>query len=481
MPEPRRGEPDLEQSGGRRAFEAAAGDVPGRYPADTTPPAQRRGGSGAELTGRFAADAGPAGSPGRGRGAQAGGVPFQAAPTGPGTGTPSGGPKGGPQRGPQHGDLHTRSQSTGPHATGPNSAAPHSGPQGASHHSTGPHSAGPQGAGPHSAGPQGAGLHGAGPQGAGPHGRSHPGGGPQEPGSPGFQRGGPQGASRGGPQQRGPQGGPGGRPSPYGAARQPGEAPPKPFVDLARFDPNPATTYRGTATTPGAFDWESTTQVAPFGLLQLAQAKRVRQLRLATIIFVVLAVVSAPAAFFVIREVTRDPVFVELDNLNLPEWAARNPTDGALGSRWCIRECRSRQRTWESARGPEETNRAFVGKLKDAGWVEWDIPDCQAEGVDGIETCWQRDEYVLDLWVRAAVCDVRNARPTVNASQPGPSGKPTAKAPASPTAATQEPGPQPSEMDSPGPAPTAICPLAVATIKVFNRISYGPGGAQGGG
>jgi hypothetical protein len=267
--------------------------------------------------------------------------------------------------------------------------------------------------------------------------------------------------------------------------RQPGEAPPKPFVDLARFDPNPATTYRGTATTPGAFDWESTTQVAPFGLLQLAQAKRVRQLRLATIIFVVLAVVSAPAAFFIIREFTRDPVFVELDNLNLPEWAARNPTDGALGSRWCIRECRSRQRTWESARGPEETNRAFIGKLKDAGWVEWDIPDCQAEGVDGIETCWQRDEYVLDLWVRAAVCDVRNARPTVNPSQPAQSpGKPTAKAPASPamsSAAGNGPVPQASEQDSPGPAPTAICPLAVATIKVFNRISYGPGGAQGGG
>lgn len=238
-------------------------------------------------------------------------------------------------------------------------------------------------------------------------------------------------------------------------------------------------TYRGMASTPAAFDWESTTQIAPFGLLQLAQAKRVRQLRMATIIFVVLAVVSAPAAFFIIREFTRDPVFVELDNLNLPEWAARNPTDGALGSRWCIHECRSRQRTWESARGPEETNRAFVGKLKDAGWVEWDIPDCQAEGVDGIETCWQRDEYVLDLWVRAAVCEVKGARPTV--APPASTGKPTAKAPASRPAGGQSAEPQPSEVESPAPAPTAICPLAVATIKVFNRISYDPGGSQDGG
>ena len=251
-------------------------------------------------------------------------------------------------------------------------------------------------------------------------------------------------------------------------------------MDLARFDPNPVT-YRASAPTPGAFvDWESPTQIAPFGLLQRAQAKRVRQLRMATIIFFVLAVVSAPAAFFVIREFTRDPVFVELDDLHLPEWAARNPTDGALGSRWCIRECRSRQRTWESARGPEETNRAFVGKLKDAGWIEWDIPDCQAVGVDGIETCWQRDEYVLDLWVRAAVCDVKGARPTVGALPPGATGKPTAKAPASQPAGSQ-PAPQPSGIDPPAPAPTSICPLAVSTIKVFNRISYDPGGSQDGG
>ncbi|GLL02480.1 hypothetical protein [Dactylosporangium matsuzakiense] len=311
-------------------------------------------------------------------------------------------------------------------------------------------------------------VRGGGPRHGGPDGRGAGG-----RGGPGGRRGGP-----GGP---GGAGGASGRQGPFGNGRAPGgqflgDGPPaKPFVDLARFDPNPVT-YRGQATSPVVVDWEGATQVAPFGLLQRAQVKRVRQLRYATIIFLVLAVIGAPVAFFVIRELSRDPVFAELDELNLPEWAARNPTDGAVGSRWCINECRSRQRTWESARGPDETNRAFVGKLRDAGWVEWDIPDCQAEGVDGIETCWQRDEYVLDLWVRAAVCDVKGARPTISPAPPAatggartPTGKASAKAP---SAAVSQP---PAGGDGNG-APTTICPLAVTTIKVFNRISYDPGG-----
>jgi integrin beta 3 len=198
------------------------------------------------------------------------------------------------------------------------------------------------------------------------------------------------------------------------------------------------------------------TTVLPLGsaLMRQLQLRQVSRLRTATFVLLLLAVVGAPAAFFVIREFTRDPVFVELDNLDVPQWAAGKHTDGAIGSRWCIRECRSRSRTWESARGPEETNRAYVAALKRAGWVPWNIPDCQAAGVDGIETCWQRDEYVLDLWVRAAVCDVKGIRPTVS-----PSGA------ARPSAAPSAPA-----------TPTDICPAAVASIKVYNRISYQPGG-----
>jgi hypothetical protein len=207
---------------------------------------------------------------------------------------------------------------------------------------------------------------------------------------------------------------------------------------------------------------DSTTQMAPVAaaLRLKRQLRHVKQLRTATFVLLVLAVVGAPAAFFVIREFTRDPVFVELDHLNVPSWAAGRHVDAALGSRWCIEECRSRQRTSESARGPEETNRAYVAALKRAGWTPWNVPDCQPEGVDGVETCWQRDEYVLDLWVRSAVCDVRGGVP---ATGPAP---PAAK-PSQPAAGASSP---PVEVN-----PNNACPGAIATVKVYNRTSYHPG------
>jgi hypothetical protein len=199
------------------------------------------------------------------------------------------------------------------------------------------------------------------------------------------------------------------------------------------------------------------------------QLQQVYRLRAATVIAIVLAVVGAPAAFFVIREFTRDPVFVELDGLDVPKWAAGKHTDGAYGSRWCIRECRFRERTWESERGPQETNDAYVTALHRNGWTTWDVPDCQPQGVDGLEACWQRDEYVLDLWVRAAVCEVKPVRPTVDPSAvvPGASGKPPSGAPKA-SAAPLPAGPSAPPSASADPS----CPGAVTTVKVFNRIMY---------
>lgn len=180
------------------------------------------------------------------------------------------------------------------------------------------------------------------------------------------------------------------------------------------------------------------------------QLQQVARLRVATLVMVVLVVLGAPASFFVIREVTRDPVFQELDALDVPTWGAGKHTDDAFGSRWCIKDCRFRERTWESMRGPEETNQAYASALRKAGWIPWTVPSCPAKGIEGIDSCWQRDEYVLDLWVREAVCETKPTRPTVNPAQPSgqASGPPV------------------------GGSPDAGCPVALATVKVYNRIGY---------
>jgi hypothetical protein len=212
----------------------------------------------------------------------------------------------------------------------------------------------------------------------------------------------------------------------------------------------------GRVTDMHGIEEDVTTFMTPLSSAVKRQLKHVSRLRTATFIVLVLAIVGAPAAFFVIREFSRDPVFVELDNLDVPQWAAGKHVDNAIGSRWCINECRTRQRTWESARGPEETNRAYVAALKRAGWVSWDVAGCGASGVDGTETCWQRDEYVLDLWVRGATCD-----PGSTAAKPTPTTVPSiAPSASAPPVAVN---------------PDGVCPGAIATIKVYNQISYQPG------
>jgi integrin beta 3 len=174
--------------------------------------------------------------------------------------------------------------------------------------------------------------------------------------------------------------------------------------------------------------------------------REVRRLRTATIVLVVLAVLGAPLAFYAVREVARDPVFVELSALEVPSWAARDPRDEASGSRWCIRQCRFRQRIWRSERNAEETSAVYTRALTTAGWRPWRVAGCPQEGVEGFETCWQRDEYVLDLWVYLPDCEVQ-----LKAPDPSASG----------AAAT-------------GPQAEAVCPPTVVTMKVVNRVAFRP-------
>lgn len=168
-------------------------------------------------------------------------------------------------------------------------------------------------------------------------------------------------------------------------------------------------------------------------------------------IMAVVAVVGAPLAFFVIREAARDPIFAELDSWTVPQWAATKHRDDAYGSRWCIRECRFRERTWQSSKIADETNLVYVAALKDRRWIRWRETTCPGGSIQGHYSCWRRDEYVLDLWVRDEVCEIKPVRPTV---APHASG--------APAAADAEPG------GIPGPG----CGKSQVTVKVYNRVAY---------
>jgi hypothetical protein len=183
------------------------------------------------------------------------------------------------------------------------------------------------------------------------------------------------------------------------------------------------------------------------GMIRRAEMRRqlriAQQLKVATLTLVALLLLAAYPVFLFTRSVAQDPVFGELDGLDLPSWAAVKHDDTFSGSRWCIEQCRYRARTWESQHAPDDTNAAYVKALNADGWRTRTDGVCPTVS-DGIASCWQRDEYVMDMWVRAPVCENTPARPGA--------------------------GPTPSAQAT----PADTCAAALVTVKVFNAIDYHP-------
>ncbi|HEU4425274.1 MAG TPA: hypothetical protein VFR67_22310 [Pilimelia sp.] len=151
------------------------------------------------------------------------------------------------------------------------------------------------------------------------------------------------------------------------------------------------------------------------------QLREQQRLRIITLVVASLLVLGALPLYFGIRTATRDPVFNTLDSLDVPPWAAGSIVDEVTGSRWCFKECRYRERTAESDRAPDETAQVYERALADSGWQRWQVSPCPDQPVDGHYTCWKRDEYTLDLWVRPPSCadDPLRLRPTVGPTEPG--------------------------------------------------------------
>jgi hypothetical protein len=126
-------------------------------------------------------------------------------------------------------------------------------------------------------------------------------------------------------------------------------------------------------------------------------------LSLAVVVLVVLP------AIFGLRSLGKDPVFGSVDALGVPAWASQDVHDNGSGSRWCFLDCRFRERIAQSSKPFKETTAAYTSALKKAGWTSWRVSECPETPVaadQGTYTCWKRDEFTLDLWVRQPECAV---------------------------------------------------------------------------
>jgi integrin beta 3 len=169
------------------------------------------------------------------------------------------------------------------------------------------------------------------------------------------------------------------------------------------------------------------------------QMRERRRLRTGILALVSLVLLGAVPLYFGIRTLARDPVFDTLDALDVPGWASTQTVDNVSGSRWCLQDCRLRERTVQSQRSSKETAQVYEQALARDGWQRWKVGRCPEQPAKGSYTCWRRDELTLDLWVRDPTC----VPPPVDG----------------------EPAP------SPAPAPTAgKCAGSLVSVKVRNAI-----------
>ncbi|GGL13526.1 hypothetical protein GCM10012284_55370 [Mangrovihabitans endophyticus] len=199
----------------------------------------------------------------------------------------------------------------------------------------------------------------------------------------------------------------------------------------------------------GAADSASGDDDQQAGGLQAArsQLRARRGLRVLVVAAVSVLLLGALPVLLGLRASGNDPVFASLNTLQVPDWAAGSVQDNSSGSRWCLIECRFRERTAHSQRPFEETARLYTSALAQAGWQPWKVHECPDQPItDGRYTCWRRDEYTLDLWVHLPEC-------------------------AADAVAAQDPAAIPSVgADGTVPDPAA-CTGSTVSIKVQNAIS----------
>ena len=178
-----------------------------------------------------------------------------------------------------------------------------------------------------------------------------------------------------------------------------------------------------------------------------AKMRTQRRLRVVTLVSLAAVVLVVLPVLFGLRSASNDPVFGSLDSLGVPSWASQDAHDNGSGSRWCFIDCRFRERIAQSSKSFKETSATYSAALTKAGWEPWKVSECPDTPIaadQGTYSCWKRDEFTLDLWVRLPECAVDQV-----AAQ-----DPTAQLPSA--AATREP---------------KNCAGSTVSIKVQNAIS----------
>lgn len=149
---------------------------------------------------------------------------------------------------------------------------------------------------------------------------------------------------------------------------------------------------------------DTTTPDGPGGPRSYLRRQPQQRLRTGALALASIVLLGVVPAVFGLQTLSRDPVFASLDRLAVPSWAATETVDDVSGSRWCLLDCRLRERTVASERSPEETVQVYEASLRGEGWRPWRVDRCPEQPAKGSYTCWQRDELTLDLWVREPAC-----------------------------------------------------------------------------
>ncbi len=119
------------------------------------------------------------------------------------------------------------------------------------------------------------------------------------------------------------------------------------------------------------------------------------------VIGAVLALLLVLPMALLIRARLGNPLSDQLDGLSLPAAVDLHHVDTGGQSVYCVHQCAWLKRTYQSGQPVEQTDAVFRAALTAHGWqaAEGTCPKQSA----GSYSCWQRDQYVLDLWVRTTL------------------------------------------------------------------------------